>query len=506
MFRLIYIISFLLVFSNISAQENEDWRAIHMGGNWGANKQGTLNHPPEYFDFLNRVHAKWVGISVALHIDDSMDDTVERKYENAGITTFTDEVLSNTITSLQEHGFNVYLTLAFESYEAENAEHPVARWQLGDPNMANEDQNISAEFWPWAVDHPNHQEFVESFFSSYTDEAVHFAEIAESLGVTLFSLGTETERLFRTRSGGSWTNEFQSELLSMVNAVRQVYSGQLTYDMSYQALTENAFYGTGSNNLWQDLNLDVIGISAYFNLLNEIPVNVLSVSDFETKWEAVFQNYLIPLKNNNSGLPILFLEYGYVNSMGSPYQANHSEYNPVVFEDNNSNQLDDGEETQANIYQAFFNVNENNNRIVSGTFLWGNEMANDYEWANNWLPLRNFGIRDKLAEDVVSNYYADFDNVQSIPEQLPVDFVLYQNYPNPFNPSTVISFYNPEPVNVILKIYDILGREKLIVADENFSRGYFEIEFDASDFSSGVYFYSIFFKNKRITKKMLLIK
>ena len=102
----------------LSAQDIKDLRAIHMGGNWGSNVTGTLTHPPEYFAFLNNVNANWVGISIALHVDDSMDSTVERQYTNVHIPTFTDEVLINTITALQQNGFNIYLTLAFEMSEA----------------------------------------------------------------------------------------------------------------------------------------------------------------------------------------------------------------------------------------------------------------------------------------------------------------------------------------------------------------------------------------------------
>ena len=97
--------------------------------------------PEDYFRFLQRINANWFGISVALNIEGSLDSTVERIYEGF-ISTFTDDALTIMIDALHQHGCNVYLTLAFETNGADDAEHPVKRWQLGDPNMAREDAKI----------------------------------------------------------------------------------------------------------------------------------------------------------------------------------------------------------------------------------------------------------------------------------------------------------------------------------------------------------------------------
>ena len=85
--------------------------------------------------------------------------------------------------------------------------------------------------------------------------AKHFARIAEDEGARLYSLGTETDRLFRTRSGDpdnpnerDWTNNFGQELKVMVDRVRAVYSGLLTYDMHYSVLLDLEYFGPGSNH------------------------------------------------------------------------------------------------------------------------------------------------------------------------------------------------------------------------------------------------------------------
>jgi hypothetical protein len=85
-------------------------------------------------------------------------------------------------------------------------------------------------------------------------------------------------------------------------------------------------------------------------------------------------------------------------------------------------------------------------------------------------------------------------------------YTLSQNYPNPFNPSTTINWQVPEAGNVTIKIYDVLGREVTTLVNQKFSAGEYETVFDASRFSSGVYFYQIKAGEFIQTKKMTLLK
>lgn len=89
---------------------------------------------------------------------------------------------------------------------------------------------------------------------------------------------------------------------------------------------------------------------------------------------------------------------------------------------------------------------------------------------------------------------------------VPTDFILYQNYPNPFNPNTTIKYGLAKDVIVKIKIYDIVGREVKVLADEYQRAGNYELRFDGRDLASGTYFYHIEAGDFKETKKMILAK
>ncbi len=100
-------------------------------------------------------------------------------------------------------------------------------------------------------------------------------------------------------------------------------------------------------------------------------------------------------------------------------------------------------------------------------------------------------------------------DLKAVDEELPAMFTLYQNYPNPFNPVTTIEFELPEPGQVNLIVYDILGREVGRLLDNEFlEEGTQDVAFDASGLSSGVYFYRINVNEGSFVqmKKMVLMK
>jgi hypothetical protein len=98
-----------------------------------------------------------------------------------------------------------------------------------------------------------------------------------------------------------------------------------------------------------------------------------------------------------------------------------------------------------------------------------------------------------------------------ISSNLPEQYSLSQNYPNPFNPTTKIKFEIPSNVksetsNVKIIIYDILGKEVATLVNDRLQPGTYEVEFDGSNYPSGVYFYKLITNSFNQTKRMVLIK
>ena len=88
----------------------------------------------------------------------------------------------------------------------------------------------------------------------------------------------------------------------------------------------------------------------------------------------------------------------------------------------------------------------------------------------------------------------------------PDHYALDQNYPNPFNPTTSIQYQLCEDGFVMLKVYDILGREVTTLVNEQQRAGYYKTSFRPSRLASGVYFYRLQVGSFVDTKKLLLVK
>jgi hypothetical protein len=130
-----------------------------------------------------------------------------------------------------------------------------------------------------------------------------------------------------------------------------------------------------------------------------------------------------------------------------------------------------------------------------------------------WI-LNNLGylvfIQDTQTKTVFQSEFISYSdllatNVEAT-ELLPGAFLLEQNYPNPFNPSTTIRYNISRSSDVSIKVYNALGSEVAILVDEFKEKGLYEIEFDAINLSSGIYFYKISTGSFNQVKKMILLK
>lgn len=129
-----------------------------------------------------------------------------------------------------------------------------------------------------------------------------------------------------------------------------------------------------------------------------------------------------------------------------------------------------------------------------------------YVTAGSSVP--NFSVNAYTARvfSNKNNNQLGITSVAPVRSGVPAEFSLSQNYPNPFNPATSISYSIPVSGHVTLKVYDMLGREVMTLADDMHSAGSYSVRFEAGSLSSGMYLYTLRSGSNVSTKRLLLIK
>jgi len=143
---------------------------------------------------------------------------------------------------------------------------------------------------------------------------------------------------------------------------------------------------------------------------------------------------------------------------------------------------------------------------------WTAQMTDTAQSLNSiWFTSPDTGYVCGTAGKIYKTVNGGAIGIKQIENEIPEKFTLEQNYPNPFNPVTTIRYSIPSIVNrqssmVILKIFDILGKQIATLVNEKQSPGIYELTFDGSGYPSGVYFYTLETQSNKDTKKMLMIK
>jgi hypothetical protein len=141
-----------------------------------------------------------------------------------------------------------------------------------------------------------------------------------------------------------------------------------------------------------------------------------------------------------------------------------------------------------------------------------------HSWVNaTWTPVNTYygwSVADSAGNDyefiryynLTLTYKPMVINDVSEHANVHASYTLSQNFPNPFNPSTTIKFELPKASEVRLNVYDLLGREASVLVNDRRDAGVYEVKFDATGLSSGVYFYRIQAGDFIQTKRLLLLK
>jgi hypothetical protein len=120
-----------------------------------------------------------------------------------------------------------------------------------------------------------------------------------------------------------------------------------------------------------------------------------------------------------------------------------------------------------------------------------------------------------IASSEQYSFYAAPIGIISNNNEIPENFFLSQNYPNPFNPVTRIKFGIPQislnkggqrGLSTRLSVFDVLGRQVAVLVDKKLAPGTYEIEWNAADLSSGIYFCRLSISDYFMSKKMILLR
>lgn len=287
------------------------------------------------------------------------------------------------------------------------------------------------------------------------------------------------------------------------------------------AASENRILGIDINNAQTIKNIYVPGSSRLGHITLDTLNNTLYVSDWNV--EKIFKI------NINTNTPSVLVSSGIETPVGVLFDGNHSRIILLTFEPNapiKAVNIFSGQVT--NITSAGYDyldaiAKDKYGYYYASSFTQGIVYRFDSVFSAQPAIISTghngpSGFGYNAADHIlgVTNYNSNSYSLIILPvvsvkniTNNAVSFVLFQNYPNPFNTVTRIKFSlasKGETQNVRLYIYDVFGREVAALINKQLKPGTYEVEWDASNFSSGIYFYRLITDKRRSTKKMCLTK
>lgn len=272
-----------------------------------------------------------------------------------GWNTPTDDSLQNAISQAHTLGFKVMLKPHLESYDL--------AWRA---NIETADRN--------------------KWYGAYSSMLNHYGQLAQATGVEQICIGTELIGMASSYVNSDNTTRWQS----LIHDLRGLYSGKLTYNANSDTASpwnnEKEYIG-----FWQDL--DMVGISVYYNLGNDDSVQALMSS-----WDAIRKNDIEPFARR-VGKPLLFTEVGYRSVDGTTIKPWDYYYTAPV-----------DEIEQANAYEALMSY-WNNYSYLQGIHIW--------EWETTSYAggpgTSSYTPQHKKAEEVLKRWFSNAATPQTTP-------------------------------------------------------------------------------------------
>jgi hypothetical protein len=307
-------------------------------------------------------------------------------------------------------------------------------------------------------------------------------------------------------SSGEWLNDAKDvynydSLGNRISMLHLNFDGQeFENDFKYQN-----YYDT-ANNLISNVNqdwIDNIWVNRSKSVYTYTPENVNDTALFQVWTNEQWINYQMSILKYDEELNVISIlskrwdGNNWLNFGRGTYEYDINN-NRVLeyFEIANNNNWE-------NWFRIFYEFDDDNNLI----HLFGEEWEN-----GQWVP-ENEGLLVTNPDGIIIGffakeiflYYSPPTSVES-ENNIVNRFNLQQNYPNPFNPTTTIKYTIELSGLVKLIVYDILGNEVATLVNEEKQSGIYEVEFNASNLSSGIYFYQLKAGDFISTKKLVLLK
>jgi hypothetical protein len=308
-------------------------------------------------DHFRSIGGEWVGINLFQFQDEITSTVISSDTSDPNFATASDTTLGSVIDAIHARGMKVMLKPMVD-VKTGDWRGDIGQGRTGDSTWLND------------------------WFGSYSTFINHYAGIAASHNVELLCIGNELSTL--ETQEGRWRD--------VVTGIEPLYGGPLVYGANHGGTTS----ATMSDITWWD-ELDYIGLSAYYPLTDP-PNNDPTVAELRAGWAEradMIETWLAGLDPADRK-QVLFTEVGYRSWDGTNWQ-------PYSGDDKGANNVDQQE--QADAYQALFEELWGRRDWLQGVYPWNWEIDPTWENENNpnWYP-----VQDKLAEQVLRQYYAPY--------------------------------------------------------------------------------------------------